>query len=351
MATVAIVGAGFMGSAMAWPLADNGHSVRLVGTPLDAEIIRQCRAEGAHPRLRRPLPAGVRPCFAEELGEALAGADIVVSGVNSRGVRWLGSALAPHLRPTQLLLAITKGLEVGADGALVILPDVLAAELPASLREPLGMAAVGGPCIAGELAGRRDTRVIFGARDLGVAERLAAACRTPYYRVTTTADLVALEVCAALKNAYAVAVGVASGLLERRGGPDAAGAQLHNAAAAMFGQACAEMRRLLEALGLTAAFAAGLPGAGDLYVTCQGGRTVRLGRLLGLGHPPEEARAALRGETLEGLEIVAVMARALPALAARGRLGAEELPLLRGLIGLIAEGRSADWFLATSLAA
>ncbi|MFB3819316.1 MAG: 3-hydroxyacyl-CoA dehydrogenase NAD-binding domain-containing protein [Candidatus Methylomirabilales bacterium] len=55
MATVAIVGAGFMGSAMAWPLADNGHAVRLVGTPLDAEIIRQCRTAGRHPRLGRPV--------------------------------------------------------------------------------------------------------------------------------------------------------------------------------------------------------------------------------------------------------------------------------------------------------
>jgi glycerol-3-phosphate dehydrogenase (NAD(P)+) len=351
MATVTIVGAGFMGSAMAWPLADNGHAVRLVGTPLDAEIIRQCRTEGRHPRLRRPLPAGVRPCVAEELAEAVAGAEIVVSGVNSRGVRWLGRALAPHLRPAQLVLAITKGLEIGPDGEVVILPDVLAAELPDGVRERLGLAAVGGPCIAGELAGRRETHVIFGARDVAVAERLAAACRTPYYHVGTTPDLVGLEVCAALKNAYAVAVGVAGGLLERRGGPDAAGAELHNLGAAIFGRACAEMDRLLRALGGTAAFAAGLAGAGDLYVTCQGGRTVRLGRLLALGHTPEEARAALAGETLEGLEIVGVMARALPALAERGRLGPEELPLLRGLIGLIVEGRSVAWFLDTLLAA
>jgi glycerol-3-phosphate dehydrogenase (NAD(P)+) len=351
MATVTIVGAGLMGSAMAWPLADNGHAVRLVGTPLDADTIRQCRTEGRHPRLGRALPAGVHPCFAEEVGDAVASAEIVVSGVNSRGVRWLGRTLGPHLRPKQLLLAITKGLDLGPGGEVVILPDALAAELPGPVREGLGTAAVGGPCIAGELAGRRETRVIFGARDAAVAERLAAACRTPYYRVGTTADLVGLEVCAALKNAYALAVGVAGGLLERRGGADAAGARLHNLAAAIFGQACAEMDRLLRVLGGTAAFAAGPAGAGDLYVTCQGGRTVRLGRLLGLGHTLDDARAALAGETLEGVEIVDVMARALPGLTAAGRLGPAELPLLRALIGLLGEGRSAAWFLDTFLAA
>lgn len=43
--TVAIVGAGLMGSATAWPLSDNGHSVRLVGTHLDGEIIASCRKD------------------------------------------------------------------------------------------------------------------------------------------------------------------------------------------------------------------------------------------------------------------------------------------------------------------
>ena len=86
MAIVAIVGAGFMGTATAWPLTDNGHTVRLVGTHLDGEIIRSCKEKGYHPKLQRELPAGVHPYFVEETSEALDGAEIVVSGVNSSGV-------------------------------------------------------------------------------------------------------------------------------------------------------------------------------------------------------------------------------------------------------------------------
>jgi glycerol-3-phosphate dehydrogenase (NAD(P)+) len=153
MAIATIVGAGFMGSATAWPLADNGHTVRLVGTHLDGEIIRSCKETRVHPKLQRELPPGVRPYFVEEVAEALEGAEIVVSGVNSSGVRWMGRTLGPHLRPGQAVIAITKGLEADAEGNLSILPDVLRAELPAAIRERVALAAVGGPCIAGELAG------------------------------------------------------------------------------------------------------------------------------------------------------------------------------------------------------
>lgn len=61
MAEIAIVGAGLMGTAVSWPLTDNGHSVRLVGTHLDADIISRCKKDRFHPRLKRPLPDNVRP--------------------------------------------------------------------------------------------------------------------------------------------------------------------------------------------------------------------------------------------------------------------------------------------------
>ena len=86
----------------------------------------------------------------------------------------------------------------------MILPDVLASELPPSIRGQIGFAAVGGPCIAGELAGRRHSCVIFGSRDREVGETLGAAFQTSYYHVWTTTDLVGLKYCAALKNAYAM---------------------------------------------------------------------------------------------------------------------------------------------------
>ena len=342
MSTVAIVGAGYMGTAIATPLADNGHAVRLVGTHLDGEIIRCCRERGHHPRLRRALPRGVEPYGVEDLAQALEGAEVIVSGVNSLGVRWIGQALGPHLRPGQSVIAVTKGLEAAENGDLVILPDVLRGELPAGIRDQIGLAAIGGPCIAGELAGRRPTCVVFGSRDAGVAERLAEVFRTSYYSVWTTTDLVGLEVCVALKNAYTLAVGMADGLLERAGGCDEAGAYMHNLGAACFAQACTEMAHLLRITGGGRAFAYGLPGAGDLYVTCQRGRSYRLGVLLGSGHSFVEARALMPGETLEAAECVRAVGEALPKLAARGLIDGGDLPLMRALVDVIVRGRPAE---------
>ena len=69
MATVTIVGAGYMGTALAYPLSDNGHAVRLVGTHLDGEIISNCLAGREHPRLKRRIPKGVLPYYVEAMFE------------------------------------------------------------------------------------------------------------------------------------------------------------------------------------------------------------------------------------------------------------------------------------------
>ena len=89
MATIAIVGAGMMGTAIAYPLADNGHTVRLVGTHLDGEIIQSCGERRYPPRLKREIPPEVEPYLVEEIAEALDGVEIIVSGVNSLGVHWM----------------------------------------------------------------------------------------------------------------------------------------------------------------------------------------------------------------------------------------------------------------------
>ncbi len=193
MANVAIVGAGMMGTATAYPLVDNGHAVKLVGTHLDAEIIRSCKEKRYHPRLKRELPPTVQPYSVEEVTEALNGVDVIVSGVNSLGVHWIGRTIGPHLAPGQLIIAVTKGLESTADGDLMILPDVLARELPTTIREKVRLAAIGGPCIAGELAGHRESCVVFGSRDGEAVEKLASIFRTSYYHVWTTPDLIGLE--------------------------------------------------------------------------------------------------------------------------------------------------------------
>ncbi|HEY0361201.1 MAG TPA: 2-dehydropantoate 2-reductase N-terminal domain-containing protein [Solirubrobacteraceae bacterium] len=341
MADVVILGAGVMGSAMAVPLADNGHRVRLVGTHLDREIIDAIRSTGVHPGLGRELPSAVRPYQLEDAEAAFAEAEIVVSGVNSVGVEWAGERLAELLRPGQLVIAVSKGVRVEENGDLRILPDVLAEPVPTDVREQVGWAAIIGPAIAGEVAARRETCVVFCGRDEAVVDRLAETFRTGWYHVWTSTDFVGGEICAATKNCYALGIGLAEGEIERRGeaeSPDRA----HNYEAALFAQSATEIRRWAALFGGDPETALWLPGVGDLYVTSTGGRNVRVGRLLGSGLGFADAAARLGNPTLEGAEAIEVFGDALGRLTERGVVGQEDFPLMRHLYEVIALERAVD---------
>lgn len=340
MTTIAIVGAGMMGTALCWPLVDNGHTVRLVGTPLDEEIIASLRSNGRHPRLQRQVPQGVMPFSHTELSRALQGVELIVNGVSSFGIPWFAETLAPYLSPEAPVLAVTKGLEDQENGDLLILPEAVDRRLPASLRGQISLNAIGGPCIAHELAARRQTAVVFTGNEPGILAGLAQIFATGYYHVRTSTDVVGVEVCAALKNAYALGVGLAVGMLERHG-PDGL-ANMYNPQAGLFAQGCLEMRRFLAFMGGKADNVSGLPGAGDLYVTVFGGRTVRLGRLLGQGTPFAEAQVMMAGETLESVEIIRRVARALPKLEARGLAQRRDFPLLNHMDNIIHSGEKVD---------
>ena len=223
MEKIAIVGSGLMGSAMAWPLTDNGYEVNLVGTHLDDDIIHSCKQNRFHPHLKRQLPKNVTPFYLSELDDALIDVAFIVSGVNSNGVRWIGETLAPKVNRNTKIIAITKGLEATKKGELIILPDVMRAQFPAQIQDDVSIAAVGGPCIAGELAGRRQSCVYFGSRELKTVNTLRDYFRTDYYHVWTTNDIRSLELAVALKNAYALGVGVAAGMLQVAGGADPGG--------------------------------------------------------------------------------------------------------------------------------
>jgi glycerol-3-phosphate dehydrogenase (NAD(P)+) len=334
MATVVILGSGVMGSALAVPLADNGHDVRLVGTHLDREIIDAIRATGVHPGLGREVPSSVRAYQLEELEAASEDAEIVVSGVNSVGVEWAGERLATLLRPGQLVIAVAKGVRAEENGDLRILPDVLAGQVAPDVRERVGWAAIIGPAIAGEVAARRETCVVFCGRAESVVDRLAEAFRTDWYHVWTSNDFVGGEICAAAKNCYALGIGLAAGELERRGEADSPD-RAHNYEAALFAQSAGEIRRWAALVGGDPDAALWLPGVGDLYVTSTGGRNVRVGNLLGSGLGFADAAARLGNPTLEGAAAIVVFGEALEKLTERGVIAEDDFPLMRHLYEVI----------------
>jgi len=341
MDKVIILGAGLMGTAFSFPLADRGYQVNLVGTHLDTDIIEEIHQNGVHPKLRSRVPDGVKPYPIAGLAEAISGVDLVVLGVNSLGVGWAADVLGHALPPGIPVLMLTKGLS-GVGDKLSILPDILRGGLPPALREGLSIAAVGGPSIAGELSSRRHTCVVFAGTDEALLEKLRKWLQTPYYHVWTSTDLIGVETCVALKNAYALAVGLVHGWLERDGVADN-GAVMHNVAAAIFAQGLYEIAYLVGHLGGQLSSVYSLPGAGDLYVTSMGGRNGRMGRLLALGWSYQEAKAKyMPDETVEGAELLVEIGPALESLVESGELDGARLPLLLTMAQVVCKGAPLD---------
>jgi glycerol-3-phosphate dehydrogenase (NAD(P)+) len=156
-----------------------------------------------------------------------------------------------------------------------------------------------------------------------------------YYHPRPSTDVMGVELCAAFKNFFAIAVGWAAGQLEVQS-KASNGALNHNAASIIFDQAVAEMMALSRFFGGTDASVWGMPGAGDLYVTCQAGRNSRLGRQLGLGLSYAEVKAGpMKDDTIEGAELGIAVADTLRKLMAAGKLDAAALPVTRALLATL----------------
>jgi glycerol-3-phosphate dehydrogenase (NAD(P)+) len=332
MAVITILGAGVMGSAMVLPANDAGHEIRLVGTHLDQAIIDSITTTGRHPRLNVKLPDGVKAFSDSEFGKALGeDTDLLILGVSSAGVGWAIDRLCETLTKPVPVLMITKGL-MPKDDTILTLPDFVQGEVKRRKGLALDLAAVGGPCIAGELAVRRQTGVVITSRTEGLAARLCAMLATNYYHPRVSDDMAGVELCAAFKNFFAISVGWAAGQHEKA--PKAEnGAFNFNAASVLFDQAIAEMMVLARFVGGKDRSVWGMPGAGDLYVTCQAGRNSRLGRQLGLGLSYAEVKAGpMKDDTIEGAELGIALAATLKRLMQAGKLDAKTLPVTNALL-------------------
>ena len=338
MAVITIVGAGMMGSALAFPARENGHEVRLTGTHLDRDIIEACRSTNRHPKFKRDFPEGVTFWQIEELEEALDGADLVIGGVSSFGVDWFGEHVLPKVPEETPVLTVTKGLLDTPDGRLLPYPMVWERMLAErGLKRNLN--AVGGPCTSYELVAHDQTEVAFCGHDMETLRFIRDLMRTDYYHISLSTDVVGIESAVALKNGYALGIALTVGVNQRNFGLDS---ELHyNSQAAAFGQAVREMAKLLDLQGAGTLDNLAV-GAGDLYVTVYGGRTRLVGILLGRGLDIDQAKEELNGVTLESLVVAVRVARAVRILAGQGKLDPGDFPLLMHVDSILSEKAPVD---------
>ena len=313
-------------------------------THLDREIIDECLQNNKHPKFDIPFPKGIEFFQIEELEKALVGANVVIGGVSSFGVDWFANKVLPVIPETAVVLTVTKGLMDTPDGKLFTYPNFWKEKLK-SIHKSLSLNAIGGPCTSYELVVHDQTEVAFCGDDIKVLQYLKEIMQTDYYHISITTDVVGIESAVALKNGYALGIALTIGLNQK----NFKDSTLHfNSQAAVFGQATKEMYKLLQfqnALSLNNLCV----GVGDLYVTVYGGRTRLVGILLGKGLDIDQAKAELKGVTLESLVVAVRVAKAIKINIKKGTLKKEDFPLLLHIDEILSEKKQVDipWELFT----
>ncbi len=280
-ASIAVLGAGSWGTALAVLLSRNQFDVRLWGhLPSDIEALQRDRENRAFlPGIS--LPSSLRP--ETELSQAVAGVQEVLVVVPSHAFRSVLQALAGLIPSTTSLSWATKGFEPGTTS---LMHEVAGQVLGA--RE---YAVLSGPTFAKEVARGLPTAITVASSSRPHAERIARFLHADYFRAYTSADVVGVEVGGAAKNVLAIAAGIADGL--------GFGA---NTRAALITRGLAEITRLGVALGGQKDTFMGLAGLGDLALTCTDdqSRNRRMGLALARGLSIDQARREI-GQEVEGV--------------------------------------------------
>lgn len=266
--SVAVIGAGSWGTTVASMVAAGSPTLIWARSP---DVAAEINGGDTNSRYLGELSLEPSLRATSELEEAVGNADAIVMAVPSHGYREVLEAAAPHCRPGTPVVSLTKGLE---QGTRLRMTEVTNEVLPDS---PAGVLT--GPNLAREILAGHAAAAVLAMPDADAAQRLQRLFTRDLYRVYCSDDVVGAEVAGAIKNVFAVAAGMASGLSTG-----------DNTRATVICRAIAEMTRLGVAMGGDSMTFAGLAGMGDLIATCISplSRNRRVGEELAAGKSLEE---------------------------------------------------------------
>jgi glycerol-3-phosphate dehydrogenase (NAD(P)+) len=269
--TVAVIGAGAWGTALAGVAARAGRDVVLYArSSATAAEIAATRSNPKLPGVK--LEASVK--VTDDIAVAAA-ADIVLIATPAQNLREAVAALAPHLAATKPVIACAKGIERGTHKFMTeVIAETAINAIPAILS---------GPSFAEDVARGLPTAVTLAAKDETLASALVQSLGSSTFRPYHTTDVRGVEIGGAAKNVLAIAAGIVVG---RKLGASAQGA--------LTTRGFSELTRLGRACGARSETMAGLSGLGDLILTCSSpqSRNFALGIALGRGEPPPRDKLA-----------------------------------------------------------
>jgi glycerol-3-phosphate dehydrogenase (NAD(P)+) len=312
--SIAVIGAGAWGTALAHTLVQSGRTVTLWAR--EPETVSDINDRHVN-RTFLPGVALDGKLVATQSLAACASADAILLVCPAQHVRAVTKELAPHSRPGQPLVICAKGIEQSTG---LLMGAVAAATVP-----DMTLAALSGPSFAADVARGLPAALTIACRDERLGRLLAERLGDRQLRLYWSDDIVGVELGGALKNVLAIAAGIVDG--------KGLGASAH---AAIVTRGFAEMRRLGHALGARSETMMGLSGLGDLVLTCGSpqSRNMSLGRALGEG----ESLSAVLGERVSVTEGV-FTAAAVVRIAQEKRI---DMPITEAVHSVLEGHRSVD---------
>ncbi|GGB90250.1 glycerol-3-phosphate dehydrogenase [NAD(P)+] [Marinobacterium zhoushanense] len=310
-AAVAVLGGGNFGTVIANMIAEKGREVRL--WMRDADAAEQINAVHENRRYLPGVSLSEGLIATSDMAQALDGVDIVFVSVPSSAVREVARQARPWIKPGQILVSTTKGIEAGT---FCLMSEVISQELPDAR-----VGVLSGPNLAKEVAQRELTGTVIASSDEQLRDSIQALLHSGYFRVYASSDTYGVELGGTLKNIYAIAAGMS-----------AAFGMGENTKSMLLTRSLAEMSRFAVSMGANPLTFLGLAGVGDLIVTCMSplSRNYRVGYALGQGKTLQEAIDTL-GEVAEGVNTLRQV---------RNKAAEKEvyMPLVDGLYQVVFEG-------------
>jgi glycerol-3-phosphate dehydrogenase (NAD(P)+) len=318
MSTIAVLGAGAWGTALAVGLARGGHRVTLCARRADHLAAMRGQRENAPYLPGVALPESIE--LSDRWTQAAGASETVLMAVPSRFARTAMTPIGPALGGDAMLISVTKGIE---SDSLKTMTAMLAELAPMVKR----LAVLSGPSFAAEVARGKPAAVVVAARDEAVSRSVQTMFASRSLRVYRSVDVDGVELAGAAKNVVAIAAGISDGL--------GLGA---SARAALITRGLAELTRMGLRAGARAETIYGLAGLGDLVLTCTG--DLSRNRALGLRIGQGETIAGGAANPPPGHPVAEGVSNALSIGRLAERMGVE-MPIVAAVCRVLYEGAPA----------
>ena len=314
MKKILIIGGGAMGSAFSIPCLENKNKVTIT-EPYSKVFIKNLTSKDKfHSALKMKLPKKLnfRKYSKDLLKEKF---DLIVIALSLSGIDFIGKELK-DLKIKIPILVLTKGLKYEKKKRKILtISEKLNKEFKIK-----DISILKGPCLAKELAKKKQTSVIIANDSINKAKKLGKIISTKYYLIEYSKDTVGVEISSAIKNIYAMIIGAGQSL---------------NAASNLFQKSIVEMKYLIEFFKGDVETILGLAGIGDLYVSAAGGRNSKMGSYLGKGFKFRIAKKRFMAkDTIEGEQLVREIA---PFVLKK--IDKKKIPLMINLIKTIKDNK------------